>query len=63
MQKFYANLVSLRSQAPSGPSPGSKALALREAQKWLREFVDQKGNKPYRHPFFWASFVLIGDGG
>ncbi|HXM35417.1 MAG TPA: CHAT domain-containing protein [Pyrinomonadaceae bacterium] len=52
MLQFHRNLKPLT----NGPSPISKAEALRLAQmKLLRD-------KRYQHPFFWAGFVVIGDG-
>ncbi len=41
----------------------SKAEALREAKHWLRDYRDEDGNQPYRHPYYWSAFILIGDGG
>jgi CHAT domain-containing protein len=38
-----------------------KAEALREAKLWLRDYVDESGKQPYKHPFFWSAFILIGD--
>jgi CHAT domain-containing protein len=38
----------------------NRADALREAKLWLRDYEDERGNKPFRHPSYWASFVLIG---
>jgi CHAT domain-containing protein/tetratricopeptide (TPR) repeat protein len=51
MTRFYENLW-LRDLP--------KAAALREAKAWLREYVDDMGERPYEHPFFWSAFVLIG---
>jgi CHAT domain-containing protein len=50
MMAFYESLES-----PNKPSQSKKAEALREAA--LKLFRDRK----YRHPFYWAGFVLIGD--
>ena len=52
MTRFYDNLWQ-RHQA--------KATALREAKKWLREYEDEAGQRPYEHPYFWSAFVLIGE--
>lgn len=46
MQEFYRNLLNGQ----------SKAAALRQAQLALLNHPD------YRHPFYWAPFILIGDG-
>ncbi len=49
-QKFYANIKN---------KGHSKAGALKSAQ--LQLIKDEK-YKEYRHPFFWSSFITIGDG-
>jgi CHAT domain-containing protein len=49
-----------------GEGPGApmrKVRALQEAKRWLREWHDPSGRVPYRHPAYWAGFVLIGDPG
>jgi CHAT domain-containing protein len=64
MQRFYGNLFGLMrpGQADRGDRrPMSKREALQEAKKWLREYKDKAGHRPYAQPFFWASFVLVGD--
>jgi CHAT domain-containing protein len=50
MQRFYQRLVK-------GESRGG---ALREAQL---QFLREDENKMYNHPYFWASFFLVGDTG
>lgn len=66
MRRFYENYFGWTENADSrqGIQTGtkmSKADALREAKKWLRDYVDRDGSKPFEHPFYWSSFVLIGD--
>jgi len=62
MERFYANWLG----APDDGAPGerrprmSKARALGEAKLWLRDWRDARGDRPYAHPYYWASFVLIG---
>jgi CHAT domain-containing protein/tetratricopeptide (TPR) repeat protein len=58
MRRFYLNWLG-----PPGTTapPRDKAVALREAQLWLREWPDPQGERPYRHPYYWSSFILIGD--
>ena len=52
MLQFHRNLKP----STNSPSAISKAEALRQAElKLLRD-------KRYQHPFFWAGFVVIGDG-
>lgn len=48
MESFFTNLLQGK----------GKAEALQLAQKSLRE-RDEK----YRHPYYWAAFVLTGDPG
>ena len=50
MLQFHRNLKPLSNGAIS------KAEALRQAQ--LKLLADKR----YQHPFFWAGFVVIGDG-
>jgi CHAT domain-containing protein len=51
-----------RDAAADGPvTKMTKAEALRQAKLWLRDYRDESGNRPYRHPYFWSGFVLIGD--
>jgi CHAT domain-containing protein len=57
MRRFYGDWTG-RAEASS---PMSKAGALREAKRWLRDFTDERGNRPYAHPYYWSAFVLIGD--
>jgi CHAT domain-containing protein len=61
MERFYENLTGrfdgLR-RGRSGPLP--RAVALQEAQLWLRDFTDAAGRQPYRHPVYWAGFLLVG---
>ena len=52
MVSFYTNLLGNGNPA----NKVSKAEALRQAQLSLRR------DPRYPHPFFWAPFVLIGDG-
>jgi CHAT domain-containing protein/Tfp pilus assembly protein PilF len=51
-QHFYANLKA-------GESP---IKALREAQIATREH-EQNNKRPFRDPYYWAAFILIGAGG
>ena len=36
------------------------AEALRPAKRWLRDRTDGSGERAFRHPAYWAGFVLIG---
>ena len=64
MQRFYGNLFGNTRDdrgAQSDGLPMTKRDALQEAKKWLREYRDEDGNRPYAEPYYWASFVLVGD--
>lgn len=39
------------------------AEALRRSRLWLREWTDEDGGQPFRHPAYWSGFVLIGAAG
>jgi CHAT domain-containing protein len=57
MRRFYENWLG----RTGGREPAmDKADALRAAQLWLRDWRDAKGRQPWRHPYYWAAFVLIG---
>ena len=60
--RFYENLTGRYLGNPDGRSgkPMTKAAALSEAKRWLRNFTDEKGKKPFAHPVYWSGFVLIG---
>jgi CHAT domain-containing protein/Flp pilus assembly protein TadD len=65
MERFYENWrgaysgVRGEGHAPGAPLP--KVDALQEAKRWLREWKDERGGRPYQHPYYWAGFVLIGE--
>jgi CHAT domain-containing protein/tetratricopeptide (TPR) repeat protein len=64
MQRFYGNLFGHARAGRvenSDDRPMTKRDALREAKMWLREYRDEDGNHPYTAPYYWASFVLVGD--
>jgi CHAT domain-containing protein/Flp pilus assembly protein TadD len=54
MQQFYSNLAEATPQ-----SPITKAEALRQAQL---NFLSGKVDWEYAHPYYWAPFILIGNG-
>jgi CHAT domain-containing protein len=65
MERFYENwrggYTGVRGE---GHAPGAslpKVEALQEAKRWLREWRDEVGQKPYGHPYYWAGFVLMGE--
>jgi CHAT domain-containing protein len=61
MRRFY-ELWTGRGEDARGHRIGrSKAEALREAKRWLREQTDSSGSRPYAQPYSWAGFVLLGD--
>lgn len=49
MQRFYSLLLD----------GVSKNKALTEARRYVREYRDEKGRRPYAAPIFWASFILL----
>lgn len=63
MKRFYQNWLGGRNHAGGGRSIKSmrKVEALREAKEWLRTYRDPGGRVPYASPYYWASFVLLGD--
>jgi len=60
MRRFYQTLTG----ATAEPGKNGRALsppeALRDAQRWLRDFAGAGGEHPYRHPIYWAGFRLVG---
>jgi CHAT domain-containing protein/tetratricopeptide (TPR) repeat protein len=65
MERFYENLTGAYDGQRLGKRgvPMSKAEALHEAKRWLRDFTDGDGGRPFAHPAYWSAFVLIGDPG
>lgn len=61
--RFYENLTGRYLDDADGRDgkPMTKAAALTEAKRWLRNFTDENGKKPFAHPVYWSSFILIGD--
>ncbi|MCI0390419.1 MAG: CHAT domain-containing protein, partial [Acidobacteria bacterium] len=53
MVEFHRNLIK---GIENKQSPINKAAALRQAALRLLR------NSRYRHPFHWASFIVVGDG-
>ncbi|MHA1778493.1 MAG: tetratricopeptide repeat protein, partial [Candidatus Heimdallarchaeaceae archaeon] len=53
MNRFYRNIIK---------KGYSKSYAIREAKLWLKDYTAKNGEKPYEHPFYWAGFILMGDG-
>ena len=58
MERFYQNYLGSEEARPT-----SKAEALREAKRWLREYETSDGRGPYEHPYYWSAFILMGDAG
>lgn len=63
MRRFYENRAGTFEGDRSGfvGEPMPKAAALRDAKMWLRNYTDDQNHRPYEHPYYWSSFVLIGD--
>jgi CHAT domain-containing protein len=63
MRRFYENLMGAYEGHRAGYDGASmsKADALQEAKLWLRGYQDESGRNPFRHPCYWAAFILMGD--
>jgi CHAT domain-containing protein len=61
MRRFYELWTGGGVDARKHPAGLSKAEALRQAKRWLRDQTDPSGSKPYAQPYSWAGFVLLGD--
>ena len=63
MRRFYENWRGEYGEERSGRvgEPMTKADALQKAKCWLRTYTDESGHTPYKHPYYWSAFVLIGD--
>jgi CHAT domain-containing protein len=63
MERFYENLSGVYGSAAEGRdgNPMSKAAALAEAKRWLRQYTDENGRRPFAHPVYWSGFILMGD--
>jgi CHAT domain-containing protein len=65
MGRFYENLTGSYTgeRLPGYRGPMSKATALGEAKRWLREYKDGSSRTPFRHPAYWSAFIMVGDPG
>jgi CHAT domain-containing protein/Tfp pilus assembly protein PilF len=65
MRRFYENRAGAYADTRAGVTgePMTKAAALREAKRWLRDYTDEEGHRPYAHPYYWSAFILIGERG
>ena len=59
MERFYENLAD-PDRASTGDRATSHRVALAEAKRWLRAYTAPDGTRPFAHPCYWSSFVLIG---
>jgi CHAT domain-containing protein len=59
MTGFYEEYVAAVRRGADRP----KAEALRLAKLRLLHLQDAEGRRPFRHPAYWAGFVLLGDAG
>lgn len=50
MVEYYKNLFQLKK---------SKYESLTSAQKYLKEYIDENGEKKYESPNYWAAFILL----
>lgn len=49
MVEFYRNYLS----------GNGKQESLRLAQSYVRDYTDEKGNKLFESPYYWAGFILL----
>ncbi|MDJ0523705.1 MAG: CHAT domain-containing protein [Planctomycetota bacterium] len=57
MIKFY----ELWNPKPAIAKKGlGAAAALKKAQEYVRDFKDENGKQPWKHPYYWAAWVLWG---
>jgi CHAT domain-containing protein len=65
MRRFYENRAGAYRDERAGfrGEPMTKAAALQEAKRWLRDYTDEEGRRPYDHPYYWSAFILIGERG
>ncbi len=62
MQRFYHDwLGGVAGGGVIGARRVTKAEALAEAKRWLRDYTDPDGRHPFAHPFYWSAFILMGD--
>ena len=61
MGRFYENMAGVRDEPELGEPAErmDKEDALAEAKRWVRGYRDENGGRPYRHPAYWAGFVLL----
>jgi CHAT domain-containing protein/tetratricopeptide (TPR) repeat protein len=65
LRRFYENWLGMYAEERAGrrDKAMTKSGALSEARRWLRDYEAPEGRRPYADPKYWASFVLLGDGG
>ncbi len=65
MGRFYEDLAGSFGDSRMGyvARPMPKAVALQEAKRWLREYLEADGSRPFASPAYWAAFILLGDAG
>jgi len=66
MHHFYSNWLGRAGGDAAAPAAGrapamSKAQALREARRWMRERRDGSGRAAFAHQYYWAPFIVVGD--
>lgn len=63
MRRFYEDLTGSYHERRSCfvGVPMSKARALQEAKRYVREYSTADGTRPFANPVYWASFQLLGD--
>ncbi len=62
MGRFYENVTGSYGDVRMGllGQAMPKAVALREAKHWLREYRDAESGRPFSNPAYWAAFTFSG---
>ena len=49
MVEFYRNLMDGK----------TKHQSLKDAQKYIKNYVDESGNRMFESPYYWAGFIIL----
>jgi len=66
MRRFHEHRIGADRDRGGGERGGNggdtPSAALREAKAWLRAYADERGGRPWEHPYYWSGFILFGAG-